>query len=372
MVNQKNPASKFKEIELWALARVVSGQTIPEDLPIGDETYRLTRDLAFISLEWRGQMLSQNVGRDTTKAIQAFMNTPMPVYQVGPGIAYSPTPLYGAPSALSASQPVPLAIPQRQHLIYADELKKLPTPKYALEEYPIYQQCLNALVGPSGAGKSFIAVDIAGRMAIQGAVVIYIAGEGLFGYSARWEVWKAFRNLSSCSNLIFFDNPVNFMDKDELQRFMDEIVPKKPALIIVDTVARCMVGSDENSTRDMGMFVGSCDKLIHTLGVGVLAVHHTGKDGKMRGNTSLFGACDSVLFLRRDEQDITVYNSLDMGGKNKNNAEADPQRLTLLPQQTTVDGKVFDSAVLVDSYKVTADLITERLKARQYTILETI
>jgi predicted transcriptional regulator len=108
------------------------------------------------------------------------------------------------------------------------------------------------------------------------------------------------------------------------------------------------------------------------LGVGVLAVHHTGKDGKMRGNTSLFGACDSVLFLRRDQQDITVYNSLDMGGKNKNNQEADPLRLTLLPQQVEVEGKTFDSAILVDSYQVIADEQTAQLKAREYTLLEVI
>lgn len=370
MVNQKKAVSKFSEIELWAMARIVAGQSIPDDLPIGDTTYRLIRDLSFLSIEWRGQTLAQSIGADTIRAIQGMVNKPMPVYEIGPGIAYT-APAYGSPPGQSP-QPPPMVVPQRQHLIYADELKRLPTPKYALQEYPIYQQCLNVLVGPSGAGKSFIAVDIAGKMATQGAVVIYIAGEGLFGYSARWEVWKAFHHLSNCPNLIFYDQPVNFMNEAETLKFVEEVSPKKPTMIIVDTVARCMVGADENSTRDMGMFVGTCDKLIHTLGTGVLGIHHTGKDGKMRGNSSLFGASDSVLFLRRDELDITVFNSLDMGGKNKNSQEADPIRLTLIPQSATTDGKLFESAVLVDSYKVTADAVHMEIKGKEKIILEAL
>jgi len=358
MNSQKKNPLKFSDIELWALARVMNGQTIPEELPIGEVAYRLIRDMEFIGIEWRAITLTQKVGDEIISQVQAYTRASMPIHSVLPLPNVDRAPAYG--------------VPPRPHLIYADDLKSLPPPKYALGEYPIYQQCLNALVGPSGAGKSFIALDMAGRMAIQGARVVYIAGEGLFGYSARWEVWKAFRGMRSCPNLQFFDEPVNFMESGELERFMEEIAPRKPQMIIVDTVGRCMVGADENSTRDMGLFVGACDKLIHTLGAGVLAIHHTGKDGKMRGNTSLFGACDSVLFLRRDEQDITIFNSLDMGGKNKNNQEADPIHLTLLPHNTQTDGKLFESAVLVDSYKVTADAMQSQLKAREMTILETI
>lgn len=368
MVRQKSNPARFEDVELWALACALSGKPIPDDLPIGEKAYNIIRDLSYISLEWRGQSLHQRIGGETFSYIQQWVNQPMPVYTIGPGVNYSVTPAYGSPSP--AVQPV--QVPQRQHLIPADDLKRLPLPKYALESYPIYQQCLNVLVGPSGAGKSFVAVDIAGTMSLAGATVVYIAGEGLFGYSARWEVWKASRRMKECPNLIFYDQPVNFMDSEEIVRFIGEIAPRKPAMIIVDTVARCMVGADENSTRDMGLFVGTCDKLIHTLGTGVLAIHHTGKDGKMRGNTSLFGAADSVLFLRRDESDISVFNNLDMGGKNKNNQEADPLRLTLVPQETIVDGKLFQSAILVDSYKVVADEQESQIKGRERAILEAL
>lgn len=259
----------------------------------------------------------------------------------------------------------------QSHLILADDLKHLPPPRYALDRYPIYLGSLNALVGPSGAGKSFVAVDIAGLMATAGAQVVYIAGEGLFGYSARWEVWKAHNNLKNCPNLIFYDRPVNFLDPVEMEKFFNEISINKPDMVIVDTVARCMGGADENSTRDMNAFVASCDRITHTFGSGVLVVHHTGKDGKMRGSTALFGACDSVLFLQRDETRISIHNSLDFGGKNKHSEEAAPQYVTLVPQTAYSDDKQFDSAVLVESEYVVQDK-TSQLKPRDKMVLETL
>lgn len=208
-------------------------------------------------------------------------------------------------------------------------------------------------------------------MACEGAQVVYIAGEGLFGYSARWEVWKAHNNLENCPNLIFYDKPVNFIDPLEMEKFFNEISVSKPDMIIVDTVARCMGGADENSTRDMNAFVASCDRITQTFGSGVLVVHHTGKDGKMRGSTALFGACDSVLFLQRDETRISIHNSLDFGGKNKHSEEKATQYLTLVPQTTIVDDKQFDSAVLVESDQVVQEK-SSALKPRERLVLEAV
>jgi hypothetical protein len=53
--------------------------------------------------------------------------------------------------------------------------------------------------------------------------------------------------------------------------------------IILDTLARCMVGADEDSAKDCGIVVDALTRLLsHTPGGrGVaLGVHHAGKDGK--------------------------------------------------------------------------------------------
>ena len=67
----------------------------------------------------------------------------------------------------------------------------------------------------------------------------------------------------------------------------------------------------------------------------------------MRGSSALFGACDSVIFLNRVEGRITLFNSLDHGGKNKYSAEAAAIDLQLLPRKVEVGGKEYSSAVLV-------------------------
>ena len=55
---------------------------------------------------------------------------------------------------------------------------------------------------------------------------------------------------------------------------------QRPALIIVDTLARCMVGGDENSAKDMGLFIAHADALRKETGATVLIIHHTGKNGR--------------------------------------------------------------------------------------------
>lgn len=75
------------------------------------------------------------------------------------------------------------------------------------------------------------------------------------------------------------------------------------ALIVIDTVARNMVG-DENSTEDMGEFVRAIDRVWNELGCFVLTVHHSGKDVArgLRGSSALGGASDANILVQRDKE----------------------------------------------------------------------
>src|SRR3712207_1817312 len=72
----------------------------------------------------------------------------------------------------------------------------------------------------------------------------------------------------------------------------------RPDLIVVDTLARCMRGGDENNARDMGQAVEGLEFLKRTLGAAVLVIHHTtkGRDTE-RGSRAVRGTrgCDAVL-----------------------------------------------------------------------------
>lgn len=352
-----NPLAKqprLSDTEAWALSRALHGLKVdPETLNVGDDIFRLIGQLQMIVPEYRRAMVRERLGDEALKAIgEANPHAPMP----------------SEPTIRSAQE-----IKQESHLIYADDLRKLPKPRYAIEDYPLYLSCLNMLVGPSGGGKSFVAIDIAGKMALQNAKVIYIAGEGLFGYSPRWEVWKAANGISQSKNVIFWDSPVNFMDMEAFQAFMTEIRHYRPDMVIVDTVNSCMMSGDENSTRDMTFFTGQCRRITLELGAGVLAVHHTGKSGTgARGSGVLFSACDSVLALTPSEQQLTLYNSIDQYGKNKYNAPAKPLTLQRVPKSVEIEGELFSSAILVKTTRIELNPDEDTLTTNQRMILEAI
>lgn len=76
-------------------------------------------------------------------------------------------------------------------------------------------------------------------------------------------------------------------------------LPNPPVAIAVDTLARCMAGGDENSAKDMSLFVQSCDRLRAETRAAVLVVHHSGKADKSaeRGSSALRGAADTMIEL---------------------------------------------------------------------------
>jgi AAA domain len=101
-------------------------------------------------------------------------------------------------------------------------------------------------------------------------------------------------------------------------------------LVVIDTLARCMVGADENSAKDCGQVVDALTRLRAAtpggLGV-VLAVHHTGKDGKTFRGSSVFEAgADTVYLVTEDGGAITLDRE-----KRKDGPTADQRTLRLEP-----------------------------------------
>ena len=80
------------------------------------------------------------------------------------------------------------------------------------------------------------------------------------------------------------------------------------SLIVIDTVARALLGADENSATDIGKFVRACDAIKEHTGAAVLGIHHSGKDGGkgMRGSSALLGAVDTSVKVKRTADVITL------------------------------------------------------------------
>lgn len=178
-------------------------------------------------------------------------------------------------------------------------------------------QSLSLMFGDPASGKSFNAVDMAcciatgrdwhGHKVLAGRV-LYIAGEGNRGYSARCKAWSILNDTClDDAPLSFSSKTVNLSDPKAAACLNAEITMmtnqtgEPPRLIIVDTVARTMDG-DENSTRDMAVFVQQLDLLKDQHHCAILLVHHTGHGAKdrARGSTVLKGALDAEYRVSKD------------------------------------------------------------------------
>jgi len=100
---------------------------------------------------------------------------------------------------------------------------------------------------------------------------------------------------------------INFMkeeDTNKLLRTINKVVDmtgQMPVYVTVDTVSRVLPGADENLQKDMTLFIGACDLVKETFGATVCGVHHTSRQGNLRGSTVFDGAADFLLSVSREE-----------------------------------------------------------------------
>ena len=165
---------------------------------------------------------------------------------------------------------------------------------------------LTTLTGPANSYKTFLALDLAlsvitgepwhGRNVVSGPVV-YVAAEGHTGaVRQRIQAWLDAHAPSDPDGLAYVPGPVNLMRPEETVEFLQEAEPMRPRLIIIDTLARCMVGGDENSARDVGQVLDHIGLIQRRTGAAVLVVHHSGHNQtRERGSSALRAAVDTAV-----------------------------------------------------------------------------
>ena len=72
--------------------------------------------------------------------------------------------------------------------------------------------------------------------------VVYIAAEGSSGYAARKNAYCQHHGQTS-GGLHFWLEAVNFLDNTSVLDFIGQVQALTPALIVIDTLARCMIGA---------------------------------------------------------------------------------------------------------------------------------
>ena len=188
-----------------------------------------------------------------------------------------------------------------------DELFLFPPPSWLIDGV-LPNAGVAGIYGPPKSGKTFVALDMAlsvasghdwQDIAVEHSEVLYVSAEGTAGLSKRVRAWLWMNGLTSHDLSIgWITEPLPVYAnsegiKDVFARF--EELDRHPALIVLDTLARCFEG-DENKTQDMSLFINGVDQLRRESNATILVVHHTNADAsRERGNTAFRGAVDTML-----------------------------------------------------------------------------
>ena len=188
-----------------------------------------------------------------------------------------------------------------------DDVLNFPDPEWLIKDL-IVKGSFAVLFGPPKVGKSFLALSWAFAIAgdkpwlecpVKDGPVVYVAAEGGSGLKQRVAALTKHESYPTDLPCYFHTEAVQFLVEDEVTKFAAAINDQceQPVLIVIDTLARCFVGGDENSARDMGNFIAGVDQLRRDMDAAVVVIHHTGKNPLhgARGSSALMGAADTMI-----------------------------------------------------------------------------
>jgi RecA-family ATPase len=261
----------------------------------------------------------------------------------------------------------------RFKLFTLDEIAALPKPVWLIDKF-LPEKGLAGIFGKWGSGKSFLALAwalcVAAGIPWQGysvrqGQVVYVYAEGTAGIDQRVRVWmQQYRVKERPADIRILPVPPNMLDKKDREALIDAIQEQgvKPALIILDTLARCFGGGDENSTRDMNAFIANCDALRESFpDATVLVVHHIGKDDQKgaRGSTAFGGALDMAFELKRPNTKLPPVILKNVKAKD---SEELPDLELRLEKVTLPDGATSLTVRMLTDDERTEELLHEDLR----------
>jgi len=199
------------------------------------------------------------------------------------------------------------------------QIKTMPDPEYLIEGL-VAEKSFGITGGAPGTGKSFItqgqALAIAtgqeewfGRKIHKHGAVVYITNEGLADLKFRIMAWEQHFGVKADDAPFFLiQQSINFMQQGDILKLLQTVahiakLHTSPVAVYVDTVSRVLPGADENLQKDMTVFIAACDAVRQAFGSTVIGVHHTSRQGNLRGSTVFEGAADFILMIEREVGD---------------------------------------------------------------------
>jgi hypothetical protein len=193
--------------------------------------------------------------------------------------------------------------------------------------------------------------DYRGRKVKQCGVA-YCAPEGQVGVQARVEAFRQVHGASDIPLRVSGDRLLLPSDAANIIKSIRDQFETPPGIVVLDTLNRSLEGS-ENDPADMGKYVQAADAIREAIGCVVIIIHHCGVEGtRPRGHTSLTGAADAQIAVRRDDRESIVAKVEWM----KDGAKGDEivSRLEVRNVGTDEDGAEITSCVVREATATTA------------------
>jgi AAA domain len=241
-------------------------------------------------------------------------------------------------------------------LVRFNDIELTDMPRCIVEDL-IPRESLVVVWGPPKCGKSFCVFDLVMHVAlgrqyrgkqVEQGTVVYIAAEGELGVKARAAAFRKARMAKTGEDPPFYLLTTRLdlvQDIEELIADIKAQLPEEQCLIIViDTLNRTIHGS-ESKDDDMGAYRDAADRMRVEFRCAVIIIHHCGINGdRPRGHTSLTGAVDAQLAVKRDV-DKSILVTLELM---KDGPEGDMMRLGLEVVDVGIDrhGKLLTSCVI--------------------------
>jgi hypothetical protein len=257
-----------------------------------------------------------------------------------------------------------------------DELK-IGTERTYLVKGLIPRTGLVVVWGPPKCGKSFWTFDLVLHVAlgreyrgrrVQRGPVVYCAFEGGGGYPARAEAWQQRYLPEDHEPFDFFLLDAQIDLVSDHKEIIAAIRAQKaaPACVVLDTLNRSLAGSESND-KDMALYIRAADAIREAFGCVVIIVHHCGVDGtRPRGHTSLTGAVDAQLAVRRDAADNVIVTVEWM--KDGREGDVIASRLERVEMGNDIDGDPISSCVVAPIELPAAGTGEPKLSKNQQTM----
>ncbi|WP_417809948.1 AAA family ATPase [Thioclava sp.] len=266
--------------------------------------------------------------------------------------------LVGDPAAIGAKADLDTITAQTKlRFLSPSDCEAMPARRYVVKGL-LAERDVGCIVGAPGAGKSLLAPFL-GYAVAQGervfghrtraGGVLYVAAEDGHGMRGRVKALKdthgdtdAFHIVDGVSDLL--NSRVAGKPSPHLGALLKAVKERKPALVVIDTIAMAFPGLEENDSKSMGLVVAAAQSLTKW-GAAVLLIHHDTKDGQQglpRGHSILNGALDMSLHIKRESGVVT-------GRLTKNRNGATDQTLAFTVKTVTLgedeDGDPITTAI---------------------------